>query len=410
MRIRHFMMNSRFSGLILPATKLAFTVQPSNVAPNGIMSPYVQVTVQDVAGNTVPSNANISISLNGVGTLSGTTTQSAIAGIATFNDLAIDATHDGDTFTATSFGLTSATSNAFNVTGIPVPHYNAGVHTSIWFDDFTGYAADSTPSSAYAGLGTPGTNHLKRGTVTIDGGIIYNGHQTCRISYDNSGCQPTDSDVGLEKNISGLGGFDSSKLTMYFEYWGRWDSGFYDTSCGGEFKELLWFRFASGGSADARNSFIATKNGGPLVCPDYYGSNVVPAGTIGWTQVNGAYTLSTEPTACAQSANKKEYFRQELQRTTLRPIDIDDGANWHNVLIKQRAESSLDAADGGFWLWIDDTLVMKYDGLDSTDPSYLNNYTRPLPFCAFQLACIVNGGTTLPVSRWVGELRAFRDT
>jgi uncharacterized Zn-binding protein involved in type VI secretion len=51
----------------------------------------------------------------GGGTLSGTTTQTAVNGVATFNNLSINNTGNGYTLRATSSGLTQANSNSFNI-------------------------------------------------------------------------------------------------------------------------------------------------------------------------------------------------------------------------------------------------------------------------------------------------------
>jgi len=51
----------------------------------------------------------------GAGTLSGTLTVAAASGVATFTDLSINNIGTGYTLTATSGGLTSATSSTFNI-------------------------------------------------------------------------------------------------------------------------------------------------------------------------------------------------------------------------------------------------------------------------------------------------------
>ena len=48
--------------------------------------------------------------------MSGTLTVNAVAGVATFSDLSINIAADGYTLIASSAGLTSATSNSFNIT------------------------------------------------------------------------------------------------------------------------------------------------------------------------------------------------------------------------------------------------------------------------------------------------------
>src|SRR3989454_972346 len=92
------------------AAALSFVVQPSGVEPQAVIAPAVGVVVQDQFGNTVTAASDpvtIAIGTNsGGGTLSGTATQPAASGVATFNDLAISASGNGYTLRATATGLT----------------------------------------------------------------------------------------------------------------------------------------------------------------------------------------------------------------------------------------------------------------------------------------------------------------
>jgi Pro-kumamolisin, activation domain/Bacterial Ig-like domain (group 3) len=104
------------------ASKLAFTVQPTNVAVTASITPPVQVTVEDSTGAVVASATNpvtIAIGNNAGpgGVLAGTLTATPVNGIATFSNLSINKTGTAYTLTASATGLTSATSSAFNVTG-----------------------------------------------------------------------------------------------------------------------------------------------------------------------------------------------------------------------------------------------------------------------------------------------------
>jgi hypothetical protein len=103
-----------------PATKLAFTAQPSNTVAGGTITPSVTISVEDAGGNVVTSStASIIMAIGnnaGGGTLSGTTTVAAVNGVATFNTLSINKTGTGYTLSATSSPLTASTSAAFNIT------------------------------------------------------------------------------------------------------------------------------------------------------------------------------------------------------------------------------------------------------------------------------------------------------
>src|SRR5205814_2339659 len=75
-------------------------------------------TAQDAGGNTASGftgNITVAIGTNpSTGTLSGTKTVAAVAGVATFSGLSIDKAGTGYTLTATGAG--STTSTAFNIT------------------------------------------------------------------------------------------------------------------------------------------------------------------------------------------------------------------------------------------------------------------------------------------------------
>ncbi len=112
-----------------PATQLGFTVQPATVTVASIFPTAVQVTVHDAQGNTTMDfvgDVTVAIGDNpNGGTLSGTTTIAAVAGVATFADLSIDQTGPGYTLEATSAPLAAATSAPIDVT--------AGVATQLAF-------------------------------------------------------------------------------------------------------------------------------------------------------------------------------------------------------------------------------------------------------------------------------------
>jgi hypothetical protein len=105
-----------------PATRLQFTVQPTDAASGEFILPPVQVTAFDTKGNIASgfgSNVTVAITL-GTGktgaTLSGTKTVAASGGVATFSNLNIDSAAAGYTLTASATGPTSDTSNLFAIT------------------------------------------------------------------------------------------------------------------------------------------------------------------------------------------------------------------------------------------------------------------------------------------------------
>lgn len=98
---------------------LAFRTQPTSASAGEAIDPAVQVEVLDAAGNRV-TDAEIAITLSlgtnpGSGTLAGTKTVSATAGVATFGGLWVDAAASGYGLAAASTGVTGATSAAFDI-------------------------------------------------------------------------------------------------------------------------------------------------------------------------------------------------------------------------------------------------------------------------------------------------------
>ena len=112
--------SSAFDVTVGPATKVVYTQQPTTAVAGVSIAPAITLTVQDAGSNVVTSSAatvTMTIGTNpGAGTLSGTVSVNAVAGIATFNNLSINKTGTGYTLIAASTGLTSATSSAFNIT------------------------------------------------------------------------------------------------------------------------------------------------------------------------------------------------------------------------------------------------------------------------------------------------------
>ncbi len=79
----------------------------------------MQVSARDALGNLVTSftgNVTLAIGTNPAGgTLSGTATVAAVAGVATFSTLSIDKAGTAYTLAVTTSGLSGATSGAFNI-------------------------------------------------------------------------------------------------------------------------------------------------------------------------------------------------------------------------------------------------------------------------------------------------------
>ena len=92
--------------------------QPETVSAGAAF--VIQAAIEDQYGNVVTTATNsvtVSLASNpGGSTLGGTTTASAVGGYVTFSNLTLNRRGKGYKIRLTSAGLTSATTNAFNVT------------------------------------------------------------------------------------------------------------------------------------------------------------------------------------------------------------------------------------------------------------------------------------------------------
>jgi subtilisin family serine protease len=179
-----------------PPAKLAFTTQPSNGTAGVALGTQPAVTVQDAGGNKVTNATNsitLAIATNpSSGTLSVTSNPlSATAGVATFAGVSIDQGGTGYTLQATAAGLTSATSNPFDISQMRFTSVISP--TSATFGDTKTYTVTITNTSiggsggpnmlgcakvsVPAGFGTPTSLSVNASgntwtTPTVSGGVI----------------------------------------------------------------------------------------------------------------------------------------------------------------------------------------------------------------------------------------------
>ena len=171
------------------ASQLAFAQQPSDSTAGVAISPAITVRVLDQFGNLVATDTSavtLAIGSNpGGSTLSGTATQNAVAGIATFNDLSLDKAGSGYTLAASDGVLTGTGSNTFTINpaaaasiafGVQPSDTTAGVAISpavtVQLFDAFGNAA-SNDNSSQVGIGVasgPGTLS-GGGAVTVSNGV-----------------------------------------------------------------------------------------------------------------------------------------------------------------------------------------------------------------------------------------------
>ncbi|MEN3285519.1 MAG: hypothetical protein V7607_6659 [Solirubrobacteraceae bacterium] len=142
------------------AARVNQTISAIAYQPSG---PSVQVEVVDGAGNRVTtSTASITLALGpstGTGTLHGTVTASASAGVASFADLSIDAP-GAYTLRATSAGLTAATSDPFRVDQVAVA----------CIEDVTCSASLANATTTFD-VTAPGNAATDAGFLVLDNGV-----------------------------------------------------------------------------------------------------------------------------------------------------------------------------------------------------------------------------------------------
>jgi trimeric autotransporter adhesin len=113
--------SNTFTVTVGSATQLVFTQHPFTTAHGVVFATQPIVAVADVGGNTVTGrSATVTLAIGtnpGGGPLTCTTNPlAASAGVATYAGCSINNAGNGYTLTATSPGLTSATTSGFDIT------------------------------------------------------------------------------------------------------------------------------------------------------------------------------------------------------------------------------------------------------------------------------------------------------
>ena len=162
------------------ATQLAFTAQPSNAIAGVAISPAVHVTALDPAGNPVPSfTGTVTVAFGnnpGGGTLGGTTSVAAVAGVASFGDLSITKTGASYWLTATASGLGTATSGTFTITAAVATQLVFGVQpTTTVADHQIAPAVKVRAFDAFGNLATGFTGNVSVALGSNPGGGTLSG-------------------------------------------------------------------------------------------------------------------------------------------------------------------------------------------------------------------------------------------
>lgn len=189
------------------ASKVVFLTSPGASNAGSPLAPQPQVTVVDAFGNTVTSATNaITLAIQpGTGTagavLSGTTTVSAVNGIASFTGLSIDKAGAGYCLQATAAGLTSSCSPPFPV--------NAGAASKL--------VILQQPSSATAGTNIGAINVA---VVDANGNIITSATNAITLALTTNPGSGTLAGTLTQSAVNGVatfGGLSIDKAAIGYE-------------------------------------------------------------------------------------------------------------------------------------------------------------------------------------------------
>jgi hypothetical protein len=182
--------------LQVPA-KLVVTQSPAGAVTNATLNPTV-VEVEDSSGNIVTTDiSNVTLTLaGGNGTLNGTLTVAADAGVATFSDLSVD-TAGNYTLVASDGALAGATTSGFKISN-PIPPSSLTV--SIVRSTLPGSVVSGGSTTGNITLNIDNTgNSTRTGTVqlkvyattdgTVDGSaiLIASGSKSGKLTSNESG-------------------------------------------------------------------------------------------------------------------------------------------------------------------------------------------------------------------------------
>ena len=191
------------------ASKAMMTTEPDGALNGSEFGTQPVVRITDASGNTVTSSTvNVVASIaSGSGTLSGTTTVAAVAGVATFTNLVITGT-GSHTLTFTPAALTAVTSGNFSVTAPPVPTQVALTRASIG----TAYGTAFTTQPQVTIQDVSGSTVTTSSTVvtaTISAGGTLVGTTTATASsgvatFSNLGIKGTATAYTITYTVSGL--------------------------------------------------------------------------------------------------------------------------------------------------------------------------------------------------------------
>lgn len=222
---------------------LSYTVQPSAVVEDTAISPAIAVAIKDSRNQTIQT-ATDTVVLNvasGSGTLGGSVSQAAVAGIATFSDITVS---DPGSFTlgASSGALTPATSSSFDVSAggggeLEVlleegfDDNEAGLAARGWYDGNSATISTSEHQGGAGSLQATMTNGqstpswiVKRHLFTPTDSVFVSYDVKYSTNWVGSGVNFHPHEFYLLSEIDGdWDGLSSNTLTCYIEH--NWNAG-----------------------------------------------------------------------------------------------------------------------------------------------------------------------------------------
>src|SRR5437773_785664 len=191
--------------------RLAFTVQPTDALKDSMITPPVQVTVFDSAGNVMTSfTGDVTLALGKdpsvpKARLSGRSQAAASGGVATFPDLSIDQIDDGYTLVATiGGGEVSQESTPFNITAVPSPGPGSARTLSFTQQPQTTAAGTAIPPVQVAALDSAGHRVTTfTGPITVSLGANPGGDPLAPQTVNAVNGLATFSNLRIDKAASG---------------------------------------------------------------------------------------------------------------------------------------------------------------------------------------------------------------
>jgi hypothetical protein len=151
-----------------PATRLVFAVQPATTVAGDLLTPAVEVRVEDAFGNVVPQAREVTIAP--AAGLRGTPTVMTVGGVATFGDLSVTLAGP-TTLTATAPGIGPTTSSQFAV--VPAAPVSLVFAAQPPTSAVAGAAMPTVSVAAEDAFGTRCTNRGDLVGLTLDGAGLF---------------------------------------------------------------------------------------------------------------------------------------------------------------------------------------------------------------------------------------------